>query len=248
MTGVDLHGWQWCSAAVGALLIGLSKAGFAGLGVLAVAIFAILFPEGFTSSGIVLPMLICADLIAVAIYRRHAVRSHLGKLMPWVVAGIVAGCGLMWLMRDHTILARRSIGATVLVMVVLHLLRRRADANVPHTWWFAALTGFFAGVTTMMANAAGPVLVLYMLAVGLPKMEFIGTGAWFFLIVNLLKAPFSSGLNLITPGTIQFNALLAPLVIAGVFLGRAIVERVNQRAFEIVVLALTFVAGVRLLW
>jgi len=235
-------------AALGALLIGLSKAGFAGLGVLAVAIFAILFPDGFTSSGIVLPMLICADLIAVAAYRRHAVWSHVGKLMPWVVVGILAGCGLMWWLRAHSELARRLIGVTVLVMVALHLLRRRADASVPHAWWFAALTGLFAGVTTMMANAAGPVLVLYMLAVGLPKMEFIGTGAWFFLIVNLLKVPFSRSLDLITPGTMQFNLLLVPLVIAGVFIGRAIIQRINQRAFETVVLVLTIVAGLRLLW
>jgi uncharacterized membrane protein YfcA len=243
-----MNGWQWALAAAGAILIGMSKAGLAGLGVFAVAIFAMLFPQGFASSGIVLPMLICADIVAVAVYRRHAVWAHVGKLMPWVVVGIVAGCGLMWWLREHTALARRLIGVTVLVMVGLHLLRRRADANVPHTWWFAALTGFFAGVTTMMANAAGPVLVLYMLAVGLPKMEFIGTGAWFFLIVNLLKAPFSRGLSLITPETVTLNATLAPLVIGGVFLGRVIVERVNQRVFEAVVLALSAVAGARLLW
>ncbi len=243
-----MSGWQWALAAAGALLIGLSKAGFAGLGVFAVVIFAVLFPQGFASSGIVLPMLICADVVAVAVYRRHAVWSHVGRLMPWVVVGIVAGCGLMWWLRGHTELARRLIGVTVLVMVVLHLLRRCADASVPHAWWFAALMGFLAGVTTMIANAAGPVLVLYMLAVGLPKMEFIGTGAWFFLIVNLLKVPFSRGLDLITPGTMQFNLMLAPLVVAGVFVGRAVMARINQRVFEAVVLALSAVAGAWLLW
>ncbi len=248
MSAFEWNAAHWALAVAGALLIGLSKAGFAGLGVFAVAIFAILFPQGFSSSGIVLPMLICADVLAVGVYRRHAVWSHVGKLMPWVIVGIVAGCALMWWLREHTALARRLIGVTVLVIVALHLLRRRADASVPHTWWFAALTGVAAGVTTMMANAAGPVLVLYMLAVGLPKMEFIGTGAWFFLIVNVLKVPFSHGLNLITPGTLQFNLILAPVVIAGLFLGRAIVERVNQRAFETAVLALTAVAGLRLLW
>ena len=247
-----MNATQWTAAACGALLIGLSKAGFAGLGVFAIAIFAILFPQGFTSSGIVLPMLICADVVAVAVYRRHAVWGHVGKLMPWVVAGIVVGCGLMWQLQGHTTAARRSIAVTVLVMVALHCWRKwrgeSADATVPHTWWFAALTGLFAGVTTMMANAAGPVLVLYMLAVGLPKIEFLGTGAWFFLIVNLLKVPFSSGLDLITPGTLQLNLTLAPVVIAGVFLGRAMMERVNQRLFEALVLALTVVAGLRLLW
>jgi len=243
-----MNGWQWTMAAAGALLFGMSKSGLAGLGVFAIAIFAILFPQGFASSGVVLPMLICADFFAVGLYRRHAVWPHVGKLMPWVVVGILAGCGLMWWLRDYTVLARRLIGMTVLLMVGLHLLRRRADANVPHTWWFVALMGLLAGVTTMMANAAGPVLVLYMLAVGLPKMEFIGTGAWFFLIVNLLKVPFSRGLDLITPETLRFNLVLAPVIISGVFVGRAIVARVNQRMFESVVLGLSALAGARLLW
>lgn len=243
-----MNGWQWTMAAAGALLFGMSKSGLAGLGVFAIAIFAILFPQGFASSGVVLPMLICADFFAVGLYRRHAVWPHVGKLMPWVVVGILAGCGLMWWLRDYTVLARRLIGMTVLLMVGLHLLRRRAGANVPHTWWFVALMGLLAGVTTMMANAAGPVLVLYMLAVGLPKMEFIGTGAWFFLIVNLLKVPFSRGLDLITPETLRFNLVLAPVIISGVFVGRAIVARVNQRMFESVVLGLSALAGVRLLW
>jgi len=240
--------WEWALAAVGALLFGISKSGLAGLGVFGVAIFALLFPQGFASSGVVLPMLICADVFAVAAYRRHAVWSHIGRLMPWVVVGIVAGCGLMWWLREETVLARRLIGVTVLTMVGLHCWRRQAEADVPHTRWFAVLMGLLAGVTTMMANAAGPVMVLYMLAVGLPKMEFIGTGAWFFLIVNLLKVPFSRGLNLITPETIRLNLVLAPVIISGVFLGRAIVARVNQRVFESVVLALSALAGARLLW
>ncbi|MBM3859308.1 MAG: sulfite exporter TauE/SafE family protein [Verrucomicrobia bacterium] len=240
--------WEWGLAAVGALLFGISKSGLAGLGVFAIAIFALLFPQGFASSGIVLPMLVCADIVAVTIYRRHAVWAHVGKLMPWVLVGILAGCGLMWWLREYTGLARRLIGATVLVMVGLHLLRRRADPNVPHTWWFVALMGLLAGVTTMMANAAGPVLVLYMLAVGLPKMEFIGTGAWFFLIVNLLKVPFSWGLDLITPETLRLNVVLVPVILVGVIVGRVVIERVNQRVFETVVLWLSAVAGARLLW
>jgi uncharacterized membrane protein YfcA len=252
MNSLDLNSAQWALAAAGALLIGLSKAGFAGLGVFAVAIFAIQFPDGFTSSGIVLPMLICADIAAVAVYRRHAVWSHLGKLMPWVVAGIAAGCGLMWVLREHSVLARRLIGGTVVLMVGLHLWRKwrgeNADAAVPHTWRFAALTGLFAGVTSMMANAAGPVLVIYMLAVGLPKMEFLGTGTWFFLIVNSLKVPFSHGLHLITPVTLHFNLLLIPLVIAGVLIGRLLMERINQRVFEVLVLGLTLADAARLLW
>ena len=243
----ELLPWQWGLVVLGALLIGVSKTGIAGLGVLAVAIYAnILLAR--QSTGIILPMLICADVVAVAAYRRHAVWGHLWPLFPWVVVGVVTGYFTMGHINDAQV--RRGIGAILLVMVALHFWRRQRAGNepVPHTLWFSALTGVLAGFTTMLANAAGPVMILYMLAVGLPKMEFLGTGAWYFLIVNLFKVPFSFQLGLITPGTLQFNALLLPAVIAGALLGRLVVKHINQMWFETLALALTLVASARLLF
>ena len=152
--------------------------------------------------------------------------------------------------RINDIQVRRGIGVTLLIMVALHFWRRQRAGNepIPHTLWFSALTGVLAGFTTMLANAAGPIMVLYMLAVGLPKLEFLGTGAWYFLIINLFKVPFSYHLNLITPATLQFNALLLPVVIAGALLGKICVKHINQTWFETLALALTLVAGVRLLF
>ena len=243
----ELLPWQWGLVVLGALLIGVSKTGIAGLGVLAVAIYANILPAR-QSTGIILPMLICADVVAVAAYRRHAVWGHLWPLFPWVVVGVVTGYFTMGHINDAQV--RRGIGAILLVMVALHFWRRQRAGNepVPHTLWFSALTGVLAGFTTMLANAAGPVMILYMLAVGLPKMEFLGTGAWYFLIVNLFKVPFSFQLGLITPGTLHFNAVLLPAVIAGALLGRLVVKRINQMWFETLALALTLVASARLLF
>ena len=243
----DLQPWQWVVVALGAILVGLSKTGITGLGILAVAIYANVLPAR-QSTGIILPLLICADVVAVAAYRQHAVWKHLWQLFPWVAVGIVAGSFALGHINDTQV--RRGIGVIVIVMVALHFWRRQraGSAPVPHTLWFSALTGVLAGFTTMLANAAGPVMVLYMLAIGLPKMEFLGTGAWFFLIINLFKVPFSYRLGLVTPGTLQFNAVLLPAVIAGALLGRFIVQRINQVWFETLALVLTLLAGVRLLF
>jgi len=198
------------------------------------------------STGIILPMLVCADVVAVAAYRRHAVWTQLWRLFPWVAAGVVVGYYTMGRINDAQV--RRLIGAILLVMVALHVWRRRAGAApVPNAPWFWAITGLVAGFTTMMANAAGPIMTLYLLSIGLPKMEFLGTGAWFFLIINLFKVPFSYRLGLITPETLRFNAWLVPAVVAGAFLGRAVARHINQQWFETLALVMTFVAGLRLL-
>lgn len=242
----DLQPWQWFLVMLGALLAGVSKTGIAGLGVLTVAIYANVLPTR-QSTGIILPMLVCADLVAVAAYQRHAVWRHLWPLFPWVMAGVVAGYLAMGHISDAQV--RYGIGAILLVMVALHFWRRRRAGSepIPHAFWFTGLTGVLAGFTTMMANAAGPIMVLYLLAIGLPKMEFLGTGAWFFLIINLFKVPFSYRLGLITPDTLQFNALLLPAVLTGALLGRRIMPHINQIWFETLALALTLMAGVRLL-
>ena len=98
---------------------------------------------------------------------------------------------------------------------------------MPHTWWFAALTGVMAGFTTMVANAAGPVMLLYLLAVGLPKLTFIGTGAWFFMLVNAFKVPFSLKLGLITTNSLIVDAILLVPMIPGSFCGTSTKKRLK---------------------
>jgi len=127
--------------------------------------------------------------------------------------------------------------------------RNRTDETpVPAQWWFAAGLGFMAGVTTMMANAAGPVMVIYLLAMRLPKVEFVGTSAWFFFAVNWLKVPFSANLNLITAESMKLNAMMIPLIAVGAVMGIFFLRRIPQKAFIAIVQILAAAAAVKLLF
>jgi hypothetical protein len=242
---MDLHGWQWAFLATAAFFVGLSKTGIAGLGILPVALFANALTAR-ESTGALLPLLLAGDAFGVAFYRKHADWSHLWKLFPWVILGVVAG----FLALDRVRSVDEMIGWILLFMVALHLWRQRQSDQVadlmPHTWWFAALTGVLAGFTTMVANAAGPVMLLYLLAVGLPKLTFIGTGAWFFMLVNAFKVPFSLKLGLITTNSLMVDAILLVPMLPGALLGPVILRHINQKAFEMMVLVLTVIAALRL--
>jgi uncharacterized membrane protein YfcA len=247
---VYLDAWQWALLALAAFLAGLSKTGISGIGTFAVAIFAIVLPAR-ESVGAVLPILICADVVAVIAYRRHAVWPHLLRLFPWAALGIILG---------YTALGRIDggqvgplVGSILLVVVALQWWRQRratrqgGELEVPRSLVFVAVTGILAGFTTMVANAAGPIMVVYLLAMRLPKMEFIGTGAWYFLLLNLFKVPFSTQLGLINPLSLLLDLRLAPVAIAGALSGRALIPHINQRLFETLAVVFTVVAAIRLL-
>ena len=245
---MTLEPWQWALAVVGALAIGLAKTGISGLGMLAVVIFANLLPAR-QASGFVLPMLVFADVVAVASYRRHAQWSYLWKLFPWTALGVVAGYFALGRINDGQ--ARLLIGVIVLCLLALHLVRRtRATADeVPeHGWWYAPVFGVLAGFTTLVANAAGPLMIIYLLSMRLPKLEYMGTGAYYFLLMNLFKVPFMLNLGLIDARSFTGNLLLLPAVIAGALAGRVVLKRIDQRLFENLALGLSAAAGLKLLF
>lgn len=247
MTGVyALSAGGWVIAAASAFIVGLSKTGIPGLGIIFVPLFAMVLPAR-VSTGALLPLLIVGDLIAVIWYRRSAVWGHLLRLFPWAVAGIVIGFFALGRIDDRSL--RPIIGAVVILMLGIGLWRdlaTRGTAAVPSAWWFAAVTGVLAGATTMIANAAGPVMMLYLLAMRLPKDEFLGTGAWFFAVVNWVKVPFSIGLGLITPQSLAFDAVLSAGVLVGAALGIIAARRIPQKAFSISMQVLTFGSAVML--
>jgi len=239
--------WQWILLVLGAMVAGFSKTGIPGSSILFVAIFPNLIPAR-QATGVVLPMLIFADVFAYFIYRKNLEWRRVGRLLPGALAGVLLG----WLAlgRINDAQTARAVGAIISAMLALHVWRRRgeADAAVAHApAWLGPVMGLFAGFTTMIANAAGPVMALYLLAMRLPKLEFLGTGAAFFLVINWVKVPFIAQLGLINPASLTLNLWLLPAVAAGALLGRPVVERVNQRVFENVVLGLTAVAAVKLL-
>jgi len=233
----------WAALALAAALVGFSKTGINGTASLSILLFATVLPAK-ESTGALLPVLILGDLFAIRFYSRHVEWRVLGRLAPWVVVGVAAGAVGLWFADDG--IMRLLIGATLLTMLALQVwskLRPKADDPQPPTGLArksaAAGTGVAAGAATMLANAAGPVMVLYLMLSGFPKLKFLGTMAWFFFAVNLFKVPISVGLGLITWTTLLVALILIPAVALGAFTGRALVHRVNQKQFEIATLALS---------
>lgn len=238
--------WQWALLYLAATISGFSKTGIPGISMLSVSIFAVILPAR-QATGVVLPMLIFADLFAYFVYRKNLEWRRVGSLLPWAVAGLLAGwCALSRINNEQT---SRLVGAIIAVMLVLHVRRRwqNPEAQPPAPAWFGPLMGVFAGITTMVANAAGPVMTLYLLAMRLPKLEFLGTSAAFFLLINWIKVPFIAQLGLINPTSLTLNLYLLPAVALGAFVGPWVVARVNQKAFETVALVLAAGAVVKLL-
>src|SRR5688572_4827883 len=243
---IMFHSWEWALAIVAALVVGISKAGIGGLGMLSVVIFAQLMPAK-QATGMVLPLLCFGDIIGAAVYRKHAKWHHIVRLFPWTAAGVLLGYFALDLVNERQ--ARLMIGGIILSLVVMHFVRRRVRGHeAEHGSWFAPTIGVLAGFTTLVANAAGPLMAVYMLAMRLPKMDFVGTGAVFFLILNFFKVPFMVHLGLINAASFELNLWLAPVVVAGAWFGRKLVLRIDQRAFENIALALSVIAGLNLLY
>jgi uncharacterized protein len=248
----DLALTQWIAGVLCALLVGFSKTGVVGLGIVAVPIMAGIFPPR-ESTGILLPMLVVGDIVAVTLYRRHALDRSMWRtllrLLPWVALGLGLGYVAMDWVTDRQM--SPILGGLILGLLVLQFVRKRAgdwmDQRLPHTWWFGAICGFLAGLATMLANAAGPITVMYFLARGLPKREFVVTGAWFYLIVNLIKMPMSATLGLVTAPTLAFDLAMVPIILVGAVLGYFVLSKMPQKVFDGLVLVIAVAASLRLI-
>ncbi len=246
---LDLSGWL--IVALCASMVGVTKTGIPGLGILVVPLMALVLPAR-QSTGLLLGILILADIFAIIYHRRNAKWAYILKLLPAALAGIVTGYFGLSLVSDQQL--KPIIGVIVLVMLGIPIYRnwrariKGEEVLIPTQWWFAVGLGFMAGVTTMMANAAGPVMIIYLLAMRLPKIEFVGTGAWFFFIINWLKVPFSANLDLMTVESVKLNLTMLPFIAAGAFVGIYFLKRIPQKAFTIVVQLLAAAAAVKLIF
>jgi uncharacterized membrane protein YfcA len=245
----DLNATGWLLVGLCAFLVGVSKTGLPGLGILIVPLMAMALPQhARESTGIMLGMLILGDLFAATYYRQIAQWKHVLRLLPPAFLGIVAGWRIMEFVTNEQL--KRIIGLIVLAMLAIHFWRTRLraeDAPIPTQWWFTGTLGFVAGVTTMMANAAGPVMVVYLLAMRLPKLAFVGTSAWFFFAVNWLKVPFSAQLALTTGASVKLGLLMLPLIAAGSVAGIFFLRRIPQKAFNGLIQLLAAAAAIKLL-
>ncbi|MEU1346715.1 sulfite exporter TauE/SafE family protein [Streptomyces sp. NPDC005795] len=247
--------WQLAALAAASALVGFSKTAVSGANTISLAVFAAVLPAR-ESTGVLLPILIVGDVLAVLTYRRHAHWPTLLRLFPAVAVGVVAGTLFMLWAGDAAV--RTSIGAILLFMAGVTVRRRRtADPGEAPVAGTAPPTaaerikarsyGVLGGFTTMVANAGGPVMSLYLLSAGFRKLGFLGTSAWFFLIVNTSKVPFSVGLGLIDAQSLLLDACLLLFVLPGAWIGRRCVDRINQRLFERLVIGATVLGGLQLL-
>ena len=227
--------------------IGFSKSGFQGVGMIHVIIFAFIFGAR-DATGVLLPLLIVGDVCAIRYYGKQAQWNHIRRLLPATVLGVIFGWLLMKQLHETTF--KPLVGSIILSLVGIQITRMWRPnwfEKIPHQKWFAWSLGILVGTTTMLANAAGPVMALYLLAVSLPKWELVGTSAWFFLVINVFKVPFSYNMGLINVETLLINALFAPAVLPGMWLGKWLIHRISQRVFDSLLLVLTGIFALRLI-
>ena len=264
----ELNNLHWFLLALGSLIMGLSKGGLPGAGNLTVAIYALVLEDALglvgvpLSVGLLLPVLIAADVTATFLYRRHTDWKFIIRLLPFFIIGTVLGWWVFDYFQDGNERVRQLkyvIGGILLSMTVLHFLVKfrsarqksavHSDGQTPKgSIGLGVFFGLLGGVATMLANAAGPVAQLYLLAMALPKYAFIGTSAWLFLIVNMIKVPFMIDLGIITTDSMSVSWWMFIPAVIGASLGPMIVKYINQRAFEGLVWFFIVVAGIRMLF
>lgn len=267
---LTLPALAWAALVLGALSVGLSKTALPGLGTISVALFAAALPARVSTAALLL-LLLVGDVFAIIAYRRSADWKTLRALIPAVLVGILLGAVFLNYVSDEVM--KRSIGIILLALIALTLFQRFVPALFAHragavtergegtpvesgnenpasTASSASRLGYgaLAGFTTMAANAGGPVMSLYLLSARFDVMRFLGTSAWFFFMVNVIKLPFSAGIGLITVPTLQLVGLLIPATIVGAVLGRWLAPRMTQAVFDPIVWVLTIVGAVALLF
>ena len=242
--GVEL--WQLGLVFASAVLIGFSKTGIGGSLMIAIPFMATAF-GGRVSTGIILPMLIFADFMAVKQYHRYADWPGIRRLLPWTVTGLLLGVLVGNLINDRqfTLLIASSILVCLVILVVLEL--KSSKFSVPDQTWFFALIGLVAGFTTMIGNVAGPIFAVYLLARRYEKQTFLGTTAWFFMIINLIKLPLQIFFwGNVTLQTAVISVVMIPAIFIGAVLGVAVIKRIPEKPFRWVVIGMTAVSIVRL--
>jgi len=232
---------QWILLAVCALLTGMSKVGVPGVSMIVVPILAFIF-GGKASTGVLLPILILADIFSVSYYHRQTRWKFLVKLFPWTFAGIGLALWVGETVNDEWF--KNIIAIVVFICIGLMFWNsRKKNTSVPDSWWFAATMGVLGGFATMIGNVAGPIFAIYFLSMRLPKNEYIGTGAWFFFIVNLTKFPLHVFVwKTISPYSLSLDLSLLPAIAAGAFVGIRLVKILPEhtyRTFVIIVTALS---------
>ncbi len=243
----DLSATQWAFSNLAGALIGITKTGMAGAGILVVPLMAGIV-GGKAAAGLTLPLLSMGDLFAIRYFHSHAHWKTIGRLLPWTGLGLSLGLVVDSLIDDR--IFKAIIAVFVIVGLAITLWRDyiSKDLRVPSAWWFAAGMGVLSGFASMIGNAAGAISSLYFLSMRFGKNAYLGTSAWFFMIVNILKLPLHAFFwKTINERSLGFGLLLVPAVFAGAFIGIRITRRIPEKPFKLLILAFSALAALRLI-
>jgi len=232
---------------IATILIGMSKTGVPGAGMISIPLMVIIFGSK-ASTGILLPILIIADLFAVYHYNRYANWRHLKKLLPVTLLGVILASVVGHVISD----ALFQTIMTIIIFIALSLMvwqEKNQQTAIPTSPWFIIFIGITGGFASMMGNIAGPIMALYLLAMRFPKNEFIGTGAWFFLCINIIKLPFHLFVwQTIDINTLGFNLIMVPAIALGAFIGIKSISKIPEKEFRYFVIFITFVGAVGMIF
>jgi uncharacterized protein len=229
-----------------ALLVGMAKTGVHGAGMLSVPMLATVF-GGRSSTGILLPILCIADVLGLLYYHKHASWVHLRRLFPWAAVGTLMGTVVGGFIDDYTF--KNIMGAAIIGSVVIMIwLESRSKSEIPQSPTLGRITGLIAGFTSMVGNLAGPLMAVYFLMMRLPKYVFIGTTAWFFLVMNFFKVP----LHVFYWDTISWSTFLLdltaiPAIVLGAGIGILIVRNLSEKLYRWSIIVMTLVAALFML-
>ena len=248
LASFEINTLEWIIILLCGMLIGMSKVGVPGVSMIVVPALAFIFGAR-ASTGVLLPILMLADLFAIAYYRRHANWHHLVKVLPWAVLGLFIALWMGEQVNDEQF--KNLIAILVFLSIGLMLWQdKHKETNLfPDRWWFAASMGILGGFATMIGNVAGPVFAIYLLAMHLPKNSFIGTGAWFFMIINFTKFPLQLFVwDNITASTLIIDLMTLPAIAIGAVLGFKIVKVIPEHTYRGAVIVITAISALLLLF
>ncbi|MBD0381878.1 sulfite exporter TauE/SafE family protein [Paenibacillus sedimenti] len=244
----DLSNWQIVIIVIVGVCVGFAKTGVSTMGIFNAMLMTLIFPAKL-SVGILLPMLIVGDLMAVSYYRKNVIWKHLISLIPCVLLGVIGGYFVLLKTGNDQLklLLGSLIFGIILLQVIKDSLGAKMDSKYPSSLWFITAMGFLAGFATMIGNVSGAIMAIYLFAKKVPKQEFVGTGAWFFLLVNLIKVPFYIQLGMITSQSLLFNAWTVPLIAIGAYAGIKLLPLIPQDYFQRLILSLGAIGALKLL-
>ena len=244
LSNYDFTTLQWAIIVLSGFLIGIDKSGIPVMLILVPVMAQIL--GGKLSVGFILPLLIMGDIFAVIYYKRHTKLKHVLKPMPWALMGILVG---LFVGNNVSDIQFQKIMAAIVGLCVILLLLKKGDSKdgIINKWYFSAVTGLLGGFSTMIGNAAGPVMILYFLSLNLKKNSFIGTFAWFFFVMNLVKFPlYALVWHNISWESFALNLMLWPLIIIGALIGVRVVKYVPEKPYRAIMLTVTVVGAIKL--